>query len=86
MYFVYVLQGRKNGKLYTGFTKDLKTRYRKHKLGGVHTTKRMGEIDLIYYEAFKAESDARRREKYLKTSKGKRTLRVMLKESIAAIV
>ena len=86
MFYVYILQSKLNGRIYTGFSKDLKERVKKHKSKGVNTTKRMGEIELIYYEAFKAEKDARRREKYLKSTKGKRTLKLMLKYSYGPIV
>lgn len=81
MFYVYVLKSVRNGKLYTGYSKDLKSRLRKHKTGGVHTTKRMGKVELIFYEAFKNKEDAKRRELYLKTTKGKRTMKLMLKGS-----
>lgn len=83
MYYVYILQSKRNNKLYAGFTKDLRSRIKKHKSKGVHTTKRMGEVELIFYEAFKNAKDARRREKYFKTTKGKRTLKIMLKDSLS---
>ena len=86
MYCVYVLQSKRDGRLYTGFTKDLESRLKKHAGGNVYTTKRMGNVELIYYEMFKAKSDAMRREKYLKTTKGKRTLKIMLKDSLVAFV
>ena len=35
---------------------------------------------LIHYEAYRNEDDAKRREKYLKTSQGSRLLKRMLKE------
>lgn len=54
----------------------------RHKMKGVYTTKRMGELELVFYEAFKSEKDARRREKYFKRTKGERTLKLMLKESL----
>ena len=78
MYYVYILQSLRNGDLYAGFTEDLKARIRKHFGKGVHTTKRMGTVRLIFYEAYLSEKDARRREKYFKTTKGKRTLKIML--------
>lgn len=80
MFYVYLLQSKDTGKIYTGFSADLKQRLRQHLSGGVHTTKRMGKIELIFYEAFAHEADARRREIYLKSTKGKRTIRLMLKE------
>jgi len=82
MYYVYILKGSRTGRMYSGFSSNLRNRIAKHKSGGVHTTKRMGKIELIFYEAYKSEKDARRREKYFKTTKGKRSLRLMLKGSL----
>lgn len=69
--------------MYCGYTKDLRERLKRHFSGDVYSTKRMGEMELFFYEAFISESDARRREKYLKTDKGKRMLKLMLKDSLS---
>ena len=84
MYYVYILQSLRNEDLYAGFSKDLKERVKKHFSKGVHTTERMGKIRLVFYEAYLNEKDARRREKYFKTTKGKRTLKLMLENSLKA--
>ena len=73
-------------KILTGFTGNLRQRIKQHNSDSVYTTSRMGGIELIYYEAFKDKEDATERERYLKTTKGKRTLRLMLKNGLAAIV
>jgi putative endonuclease len=86
MYYVYLLRSQKNGKIYTGYTTDLKRRVKDHFSKHVHTTYRMGEVKLIYYEAFTDKSDATEREGYLKTTKGKRTVKLMLKNTLAPIV
>lgn len=86
MYYVYLLQSERDDKIYTGYTEDLKRRVKQHFNGDVHTTHRMGEIRLVYYEAFINKKDARERENYLKTTKGKRTVRLMLKNTLAPIV
>lgn len=86
MFYVYLLRSKTYNKIYTGFSKNLKNRIKKHFAKGVYTTKRMGEVELVFYEAFKSEKDARRREKYLKSTKGKRTVKLMLKESLGPIV
>lgn len=86
MYYIYLLQSTKSGKIYTGLTSDLKRRIREHFKKEVHSTLRMGELKLVYYEAFLNESDAVEREKYLKTTKGKRTVRLMLKNTFAPFV
>ena len=79
MYYVYILL-MSNKLVYTGYTSDLKRRVLEHKSGGNITTRKHLPVKLIFYEAFCNEADARRREEYLKTSKGKTTLRLMLSE------
>ena len=66
MFYVYILQSRKDQKLYTGSTKDLRKRFSAHNAGEVFSTKSRTPFELIYYEAYKVESDARKREKNLK--------------------
>ncbi len=81
MYYVYVLSCS-DGNFYTGFTKDLRSRYSEHEKGNVASTKPRLPIKLLFYEAYENKYDALRREKYLKSSKGKTTLRQMLRETI----
>ena len=40
----------------------------------------MFRLILFFYEAYRNEKDAKRREEYFKTTKGKTTLKLMLKE------
>ena len=68
--------------LYTGRSDDLKRRIEEHGLGKVTATKNRRPLKLIFYEAFSCKSDAIRRERYLKTSKGKTTVKTMLMESL----
>lgn len=72
MYYVYILQSQKDDNFYTGFTSDLKRRLREHREGSTLSTKDRRPVRLIYYEAYLLEEDARARERYLKTSMGKR--------------
>ncbi len=73
MYYVYFLL-LKNNKVYTGFTDDLRRRIKEHQNGKVSSTRNKNPI-LIGYEAYKVKTDAVRREKYLKTTEGKRLFR-----------
>ena len=82
MYYVYVLRGQRDGKLYTGFAEDLKERFGKHNKGLVTSTKFRRPLKLLYYEAHTNKSDAFRREKYLKSGMGKRDLRNRLREGL----
>jgi len=81
MYFVYILL-LKNINLYAGYTDNLKRRLPEHLTGKVKSTRNRRPLKLIYYEAFISKKDARRREKYFKTTKGKSTLRLMLRETL----
>lgn len=79
MYYTYVLHSAKDNKLYIGTTSNLRKRYQQHLNGEVFSTKGRLPLSLILYEAFIEQADAIRREKYFKTSPGKRTLRLMLR-------
>ncbi|QQG41325.1 MAG: GIY-YIG nuclease family protein [Candidatus Woesebacteria bacterium] len=82
MFYVYILFSKKDRQLYTGFTPDLKSRFKAHTNGYVKATKYRRPLKLIYYEAYVKELDARRREKYLKGGNGRDTLKVQMKEEL----
>lgn len=79
MHYVYILQSSKNSKwLYKGSTSDLKRRLSEHNSGKNFSTAPHVPLKLIYYEAYFLKSDAEAREKYLKTSMGKRVIKKQL--------
>lgn len=57
MFYVYLLRIKVTGAMYIGYTNDLRRRLREH---------RDRKPELIYYEAYRAERDARAREEKLK--------------------
>jgi len=79
MYYVYILK-LDNKQLYAGFTSDLKRRIAEHQRGGSAFTSARLPVELVHYEAYKLESDARRREKFLKTTEGKALLRKQVRD------
>lgn len=79
-FYTYVLQSNKTDKLYVGFTHDVRKRFKEHNAGLVFSTKPYLPWHIIHYEAYINQDDARRREKYLKSSQGARLLKRMLKE------
>jgi len=80
-YYVYVIRSlSKQDFIYVGFTTDLKIRFQRHNSGSEFSTKPYIPYELIHYEAYRNEKDAKRREEYFKTTKGKTTLKMMLKE------
>jgi len=80
MFYIYVLESLKNKSLYFGYTSDLKKRLKEHNSGKNFSTKPYIPWKLIYYEACLKEEDARRREKYLKTTQGKKMFKLRLKK------
>lgn len=82
-YYVYILQSKSKEFLYVGCTQDLKRRLKEHNNKEELSTKHYAPLELIHYEAYKSKKDAYRREAYFKTTKGKTTLRTMLKEYFA---
>ena len=83
MYYVYVIQSKKDGKWYTGYTNNLRKRLREHKDSKIFSTKSRVPFELIYYEACINKQDAQSREKYLKTGMGKRYLRNRLRRFLS---
>lgn len=80
MFYNYVLQSKKERELYIGYTTDLKKRLLEHNQGLNLSTKRYRPWGIIYYEACLNKSDAKRREGYLKTTQGRRLLKIRLRE------
>jgi len=79
-HYVYVIENDKNGSIYIGYTKNLEGRLKEHNRGLNFSTKPLMPWHIIYCEVCLMESDARRREKYLKTNQGSRLLKRRLKD------
>jgi len=78
MQYVYIIQSKINGELYTGCTKDIKARLILHNAKKVRSTKARAPFALIYYEAFINNKDAFNREKYMKTQYGRSYIKKVL--------
>lgn len=79
-FYVYILQSILSPSfIYTGFTHNLKKRFKEHNNKEELSTKHYAPFQLIHYEAYRDEKDAKRREEYFKTTKGKVTLRQMIR-------
>ena len=78
MYYVYILQSKKDGNLYMGCTNNLKKRLLLHNSGRITSTKKRMPLKLIHYEAFIDQKDAFFREQWLKTGWGRNQLKKIL--------
>lgn len=79
-YYVYVLRNLSKNFIYIGYSENLRQRFASHNNGDNKSTKPYIPLELIHYEAYKNIKDAKRRELYLKSNKGRTTLMTMLKE------
>lgn len=84
MFYVYVLFSFRDHKLYYGYTTDLRKRINEHNAGLNTSTKNRRPLKLIYYEAYISETDAKRREKFLKTGRGREVLKKHLEDTLNA--
>ena len=80
MWHVYGLKGDKS--IYIGLTSDLKRRLSEHKRGKTHSTKRMGDLKLIFVESFISKHDAQKQEKFYKTGYGREVLKDKLADTL----
>lgn len=79
-YYTYVLRSEIDGLFYTGYTNNLKRRLGQHNNGENISTRNRRPLKLIYFEGHLNKKDALRREKYLKTNKGKTMLKYIISE------
>ena len=82
-YCVYVLISLVDKNFYVGLTDDLKRRLTQHFHGQSKATAPRRPFRLVHAEYYLSKRDAQRRERYLKTAKGRRTLGLMLADGLA---
>ncbi len=85
MAFVYILQSKRDGRFYTGSTIDLEKRLRHHKGGSTPTTKRFGELYLVFSQEYQKLTDARKVERKLKLLKRKDYIEKIIKDGFIKI-
>ena len=78
MFYVYILKSLKNGRFYTGLTNNLERRLYEHNIGQTKYTSLTRPFELIYKEVYNTKLEASKREKFLKTGKGREILKTIL--------
>ena len=79
-YFVYILYSRQYHRTYIGQTNSLQNRLGYHNAGKVRSTKAYAPWEMIYFEEHNSRSEAMKREKWLKTSQGRKLVKRILNE------
>lgn len=83
-YYVYTILSLRDFDTFTGLTNNLKTRIEEHMKGIVSSTRIRIPFKLIHYEYFVNLEDARKREMFLKSARGKAELKDSLKRTLAS--
>ncbi len=78
MYFAYVLKSIEHDFYYKGHCHDLEKRLQQHNSGMTESIRPYIPLQLVYFEEFTTEKEAIEREKYFKTSAGRKYLKKKL--------
>ncbi|MBI3195373.1 MAG: GIY-YIG nuclease family protein [Ignavibacteriae bacterium] len=76
-YFVYLLRSYKTGKYYLGQTQDIETRLLRHNSGDSFSTRKDRPWEIVYTEKYSSQSEAMRRESFLKSPAGWKELQTI---------
>ena len=79
MYYVYVLKSIEFDRRYIGLTNNLERRLLEHNKKNNRSTKAYVPWELVYKEEFETRTEARNREKELKSGVGRKYLDRILK-------
>ena len=79
MWHIYVLKSLVNSRLYTGSTNNLERRLKEHNSGQSKYTRLTRPFKLVYKEDYFNRLEARRRELFLKTGKGREFVKTLIK-------
>ena len=78
MYYVYILVSKSGNKTYTGCTSDISRRIIEHNEGKVFSSRPFLPYELLHSEGFASLIQARRQERFYKSTTGRRALKVLI--------
>ena len=81
MFTAYVLRSKTTRRFYTGSTSDLPRRLDQHNANEGASTKNRGPWELVLREDFETLAEAVRRERHLKTGKGREEIKRILERN-----
>ncbi len=84
-FYTYVLYSLKDRDFYIGTSSDFDRRSIEHEQGKSKSTAPRRPFIVLLCEYYYSKKDSLRREDYFKTTTGKRTLRLMLRESLIEV-
>ena len=78
MYYVYILLNEEKNRTYTGVSDDVEERLKEHNTGRVKSSNPYRPYKVVHTEPFDTLSEARQKEKFYKSTTGRRRLKEML--------
>lgn len=78
MITVYVIKSKNKNFTYVGFTNNLSRRLSDHNSGFNKSTKSYLPFELVYTEKVESTTEARKREKFLKSGKGRELIKSLV--------
>jgi putative endonuclease len=78
MYYVYILLNEAKTRTYTGVTDDVNKRLADHNAGRIQSSQPYRPYKVVHIESFETLKEARQKEKYYKSTTGRRRLKDML--------
>jgi len=75
MFYTYAIKSIKKNYIYVGLTNNINRRIKEHQMGFNKTTKPYLPFKIILQEQYSTRTEARQREKYLKSGCGKEFLK-----------
>ncbi len=78
MYHLYILLNEAKTRTYTGVSIDVNKRLEDHNAGRVQSSRPHRPYNVLHIESFVTLSEARQREKFYKSTTGRRRLREMI--------
>lgn len=86
MLHVYAIYNKERDKFYIGYTDDLESRVKRHNKilpnkSSSYTFKNSGLWELVYTEEFLTRKDAMKRERELKSAKGRDFIKTLIKNN-----
>ena len=78
MYYISILLNEPKTRTYTGVTDDVDKRLTEHNAGRVKSSTPYRPYRIVHLESFKTMSEARQKEKFYKSTIGRRKLKMMV--------
>ena len=84
MYYVYILINLDRNKTYTGVTQDIQRRLKEHNQGKMAFSRKFAPYNILYMEKFATSSEAYTKERFYKSTSGRRNIKNMLESPPSA--